>query len=202
MDHPMVKWTLNPGIGQRQWIHCEANAVLEDLRTGVRVRSKDQAGDRAEDSDRGEDDDDDDYNYDDYDDDNDDEEEEEEEGGGEGAEEEGGVIAAGAAIVAGLGLGVDETDSKVGEVPPFSDDETMENQNQNAEDTETGNQAKDEDNSVDGGEEVVQVVQDPVAPQRSYTCGRCFEGIDSDSTFYRCVGHSCRGAFTRQSWIF
>jgi hypothetical protein len=80
----------------------------------------------------------------------------------------------------------------------------LENMNQDAEETETGNQAKDEDDSVDGGEEVVQVVQDPVAPPRSYTCGRCSEGIDLDSTFYRCVGHSCRGAFIlkRQSSIF
>ena len=261
----MVKWTLTPRIGQRQWTDFEANAVLDELRIDV-LKSKNQIRDRAgsdsdEDGDHG-----------DYGDEEMGEVEEEEQGEG-GNEDEGGVIAAIAAIAAELGLDVDETDneaggvppfpdhetmenlnqdagetktsnqakykddgeeeeeeeergdeeeggviaagagvatklgfdvdeSKVREVSPFPDDETMENQNQNAEETETGNQAKDKDNSVDGGEGVVQVVQDPVAPQRSYTCGRCSEGIDLDSTFYRCVGHSCRGASTHQSWIF
>ena len=252
VDHPMVKWTLNPRMGQRQWIDCEANAVLEDLRTGVRVRSKEQDGDRTRGSDSSEDDDD----Y--YDGEGEGEEEgegENEEEGGNiaagaaiaaelgldidgtdteagavspfpdndtmeylnqdaeetatsneakdkdkedkgGNEEEGGVIAAGAAVATGLGLDVDETDRKVGEVPPFLDDETMENQNQNAEETEAGNQAKDKNNSVDGGE---AVVQGPVAPPRSFKCARCSDGIDLDSTFYRCIGHSCRGEFTCQS---
>ena len=75
----------------------------------------------------------------------------------------------------------------------------MENLDQDAEETETGDQAKDEDDAVDDGK---KAVRDPVAPPRSYTCGRCSEDIDLDSTFYRCVGHSCRGAFTRQCRIF
>ena len=287
----MVKWTLNPRIGQRQWTDFEANGVLEDLRT---------------------------VDGDDYDDYDDEEEEGEGEGenedeGGQGAiaagaavaaelgldldetnneegevfpfaddettenpneedqqegnEDEGSrrVIAAGAAVAGELGLDVDETDNEAGQVPPFPHDETMqilnqdaedtevgnqakdkeeqeegerggneeeegvvvggaaaaavlgldideaaseageppfphnettENQNQNAKETETGDQTKDEDDAVDGGE------GDPVAPQRSYTCGRCSEGIDPDSTFYRCVGHSCCGAFKPQSSIF
>ena len=71
-------------------------------------------------------------------------------------------------------------------MPPVLDDEHL---NQKAEETETGSQTKDKDDLVDG-EEKVQV-QDLVALPRSYTCGRCSEGIDLDSTFYRCVGHSC-----------
>jgi hypothetical protein len=156
----VVKWTLNPRDGQRQWTDLEANAVLEDLRTDTRV------GDYAGDSD-------------DDDDDND----------------------TGPAVAAKLGLIVHKTAGEGEKVPPLPHNETKENMNQDAEETETGNQAKDEDNSVNGGEEVVQVAQDPVAPQWSYTCGRCSEGIDLDSTFYRCVGHSCRGAFTPQSSI-
>jgi hypothetical protein len=254
MEHPVVKWTLSPRDGQRQWIHCEANSVLEVLRSDGHVGSKEQVGDRVGDSDSGEDEDDDDYNsvkegegkraiaawaaiaaelrldadktdnkagavspfpYDDtmkhmnqdaeetesskQAKDEGEEDEDEDEGGNE---EEGGVIAAGATVATELGLDVDETDSKAGEMPPFPDDETMGNHNQKAEETETGDQAKDEDNSVDSGEEIIQVAQDPVAPQRSYTCGRCSDDIDLDSTFYRCVGHSCRGTFARQSWIF
>ena len=61
-----------------------------------------------------------------------------------------------------------------------------------------GNKAKDEDDSVGdplpSGE--VEAVQDPVATPNPYTCGRCSEGIFLDSTFYRCVGHSCRGGLT------
>jgi hypothetical protein len=185
MDHPVVKWTLNPRIGQRQWTDFEANAVLEDLRTDLRVGTKDQVGDREGDSDEDNDDDDDD---------NDDEQEEEEN------EDEGGIIAAGAAVAAEFGLDIDDTDNEAGEVPPFPDDESMENLNQDAKETETSNQVKDEDDSVDqplsGGLEVVEVVQDPVATPSPYTCGRCSEGIVLDSTFYRCIGHSCRGALT------
>ena len=70
-------------------------------------------------------------------------------------------------------------------------DETMENLNQDA---ETGNQAKDRGDSINGGKKLQ--VQDPVTLQRSYTCGRCSGSIDLDSTFYRCVGHSCRGMLT------
>ena len=131
------------------------------------------------------------------------EEEEEEEGGNEEEEEEergdeeedeeereneegGGGIAA--------GFDVDEPDGAAGELPY---NKTMEHLNQDAEETETGKQAKDQD-SVDGGEEDILAV----ALQRSYTCGHCSEGIDLEFTFYRCVGHSCWGAFTRQSWIF
>ena len=160
MEHPVVKWTLNPRDGQRQWTDLEANAVLEDLLTDVRV------GDYAGDSDDDDDDDD-----------------------------------GPAAVAAKPELAVHKTANEAGKVLPFPHNETKENMNQDAEEMETSNQAKDEDNSVDGGEEVVQVVQDPVALQRSYTCGRCSEGIDPDSTFYRCVGHSCRGAFTPQSSI-
>jgi len=339
MDHLVVKWTLNPRIGQLQWTSFEANGVLEDLRTEVQVRPKDQVqGDRAGDSDSDEDDSYDSYDYDSYSEEDeggviaagadvapelgldidktsneagemppfpddetmpnrnkdaeemvtrkqpkdedeaeeegrdeeeeeeekgeneaegriiaagaaaaaeleldidetgneageiptfpddetmeiqnqdaeemvtgnqakDEEKEEEEEGAGneeEENEEAGGVIAAGADVAAELGF--DQVDgSKAGEVPLFPDDETMENQNQDAEKTETGNQAKDKDNSAGGGKQVVQVVQDPVAMPRSYTCGRCSKGIDLNSTFYRCVGHSCLGAFTPQYWIF
>ena len=57
--------------------------------------------------------------------------------------------------------------------------------NQDAEETETSNQANDEDDSVDDplpdGEEV-EVVQDLVATPSPYTCGCCSEGIDLDST--------------------
>ena len=176
----MVKWTLNPRIGQRQWTDFEANAVLKDLRTDVVARSKEQVGDRTEDG-----------SEDDNDDDDDEEEEEENEEGGN--EHEGGVIAAGAAVAAELGLDIDETGNEVGEAPSFPDDETMEILNQDAEETERDNQDKDEDDSVDGAEEVVQ---DPVIPPSPYTCGRCSKSIDLDSTFYRCVGHSCRGALT------
>ena len=59
------------------------------------------------------------------------------------------------------------------------------------EETETGNQAKDKDDSVNGGKKLQ--VQDPITLPRSYTCGRCSASIDLDSAFYRCVGHSCRG---------
>jgi len=176
MDHPVIKWTLNPRIGQRQWTDFEANAVLKDLRTDGLVRSKEQVGDRTGDSSE---------------DDNGDEEEEEEEEGEN--EDEGGVVAAGAAVAAELGLDIDGTGNEAGEAPSFPDDETMENLNQDAEKTESDNQAKDEDDSVDGGEEVIQ---DPVVPLSPYTCGRCSKGIDLNSTFYRCVGHSCRGALT------
>ena len=176
MDHPVIKWTLNPRIGQRQWTDFEANAVLKDLRTDVLVRSKEQVGDRTGDSSE--------------DDNGDDKEEEEEEGENE---DEGGVVAAGAAVAAELGLDIDGTGNEAGEAPSFPDDETIENLNQEAEETESDDQAKDEDDSVDGGEEVVQ---DPVVPLNPYTCGRCSEGIDLNSTFYRCVGHSCRGALT------
>ena len=89
-----------------------------------------------------------------------------------GNEEEGRAIAAGAAVAA---------------------DETMDNLNQDTE-TETGNQARSKGGSVDGRKKLQ--VRDPVALPRSYTCGRCFGSIDLDSTFYRCVGHSCRGALT------
>ena len=243
-------------MSQRQWIDCEANAVLENLRLDVRVRSKDQAGHRAENSDCGEDDGNgNNYNNYDYNDkgeveegegENEDEggpgviasgaavaselglnvdvtnneegevppfidddtmenpNEENEEDQKEGENEDGGsgrVIAAEAGVAPELGLDVDETDNEAGQVPPFPHDETVENLNQDAEETETGNQAKDEDVVVDGGEQVVQD-QDPVAPPRSYTCGRCSKGIDLDSMFYRCVGHSCHGTFMRQSWIF
>ena len=258
----MVKWALDPQGGQRQWMHLEAKAVLEDLLTNVQVGDAAGDGDDDDDDEReeeGQEEDDwgnedaggviaggtavstelgpgvdetdskagevppfpdneamenlnqdaeetetvnqakdeDKQKGEDEGEGRDEEEKEEEEGGDEG----GGVIAAGVAVATVLGPDVDETDRKAGEVPPFPDDETMENHNQKAEETETGNQAEDEDNFVDGGE-VVQVVQDPVTPQRSYTCGRCSEGIDLDSTFYRCVGHSCRGTFTCQSWIF
>jgi len=71
----------------------------------------------------------------------------------------------------------------------------MESLNQDAEETETGNQTKDKDDSVDGGK--MLQVQDPVVLPRSYTRGRCSASIQLDSTFYRCVGHSCRGALTR-----
>ena len=162
MEHPVVKWTLSPRDGQREWVDLEANAVLEDLQTNVRV------GGRTGDSDE--------------EDDHDDDDEEQKEGNQEeqgeedaGNQEDTGITDAWADVVAKLGLDVDET--------------------------ETGNQAKDEDHSVDG-EEVVRVTQDPVTPPRSYTCGRCSEGIELDSTFYRCVGHSCRGAFMPQSSIF
>jgi hypothetical protein len=43
--------------------------------------------------------------------------------------------------------------SEAGEVPPFPDDETMENMNQDAEETETSNQAKDKDDEEEGEEE-------------------------------------------------
>jgi hypothetical protein len=123
-------------------------------------------------------------------------EDEHEKGGDEELE---GVIAAGTVISAQLGLDTGETNSDAGEVPPFPHDQTV---NRDVQETETGDQAKDEDHAVDRGEEVVQVVQNPVAPPRSYTCGRCSEGIHLNSTFYICVGHSCRGTFARQSWIF
>jgi hypothetical protein len=62
----------------------------------------------------------------------------------------------------------------------------------------TGNPANDEDASVGhplpDGEEVIEVVQDPAGTPSPYTCGRCSEGIDLDSTFYSCVENSCRGA--------
>ena len=35
IGHPVVKWTLDPRDGQREWTDLEANAVLEELRTGV-----------------------------------------------------------------------------------------------------------------------------------------------------------------------
>jgi len=243
MDHPVVKWTLEPQGGQRQWTHLEAQAVLEDLRTNVRVG--DAAGDRDVDDDGGGDDvkkggkeegvvaagaavaaelgldiyetdseagkvppfpdDETMENL------NEDAEEtepgnqakdEDEEGEEGGDGEQGGVIAAGAVVAAQLGLDVGETNNDAGEVHPSPHDETMENLNQDAEETETGDQAKDESEAVDGGEEVVQLVQDPVALPSPYTCGRCSEDIHLESTFYRCVGHSCRGAFTPQSWIF
>ena len=134
--------------------------------------------------------------------------EEEQEGGNEteeheagGSEEEGGGIAAGAALAAEFGFDGDETHSEAGEVPSFSDDETMAHLNHDAQETEPGNQAKDED-PVDGRgreEGILVVVQYPVDPPRSYTCGRCSKGIDLDSTFYRCVGHSCCGTFMRRS---
>jgi len=153
----VVKWTLNPRGGQRQWTTLEAIAALEDLRTDVRV------GDRAGDSDEGDDDD---------------------------------------VVTDELGLDVDETASNARGVPAFPHDQTMENVNQDAEQTETSDQAKHEGDAVNGGEEVVQVVQDPVAPPSPYICGRCSKGIDLDSTFYCCVGHSCWGAFTHQPWTF
>jgi len=162
MEHPLLKWTLNSQSGQRQWMECEAKAVLEDLRTDVQVG--DRAGDSDEDNDYNYDDDHD-YDYIDH-----EVEDEAEEGGNE---EEGRAIAAGAAAAA---------------------DETMENLNQDAEETDTGNQAKEKGDSVDGGKKLQ--VQDLVALPRSYTCGRCSGSIDLDSTFYRCVGHSCRGALT------
>jgi hypothetical protein len=115
-----------------------------------------------------------------------------------GSEEEGGGTVAGAALASEFGLDGDETHSEAGEVPPFSGDETMAYLNHDAQETEPGNQAKDED-PVDGREEVILVVvQHPVDPPRSYTCGRCSKGIDLDSTFYRCVGHLCCGTFMRQ----
>jgi len=116
----------------------------------------------------------------------------------EGSEEDEGDIAAGAAVAAGFGLDGDETQSEAGELPPFSGDETMAHMNHDAQETEPGNQAKRED-PIDSREEAILVVQYPMDPPRSYTCGRCSKGIDLDSTFYRCVGHSCRGTFMRQS---
>ena len=261
MEHPVVKWTLSPRDGQRQWVHLEANAVLEHLRPDVRV------GDRARDSDEDEEEEEEKKKKEEQQ--RNQEEEEEKEGGDQedarviaarapvaaklaldvdepdrevrevppflheenmenlnqdaeetvtgnqskdedqqeeeeagGNEEKGGVIVVRAAVAPELGLDLDETDNKTGEVPPFPPDETIENLNQDAEETETGNEAKDEDDAVDGGKEVVQIVQDPVAPPRSYTCGHCSEGIDLDSTFYICVGHSCRGTFRPQSSVF
>jgi hypothetical protein len=55
MDHPVVKWTLEPRSGQRQWTGLEAKAVLEDLRTNVRL------GDPVGDGDVDDDDNDDDF---------------------------------------------------------------------------------------------------------------------------------------------
>jgi hypothetical protein len=149
MDHPLVKWTLNPQNGQRKWTNIEATVLLEDLRTDVRLVDRARCGDKDNDGDG--------------DDDEKGEEEEKEKKGNQEEEEEerrnqedGAVIAAGAAVAA-----------------------------------VAGNQAKEEDAAAADREEVVQVVQDPVA------CGRCFNGIDLNSAFYRCVGHSCRGVSTR-----
>jgi hypothetical protein len=206
MDHPVVKWTLDPHNGQRQWTNLEANAVLEDLRNfGVWVGSKYHVWDQAWDSDEDDDNSDEEQEQEqggsedeggtsDDDDDDHDEEQEEEQGEQEeqeqgGDEDEGEIIAAGAAVATELGLDIDD---EAGEVPPFLGDETMEHLNQDARETEPSNQAEDEDDSVDDplpdGEEVV------VPSPHAVTCGLCSEGIVLDSTFYRCVGHSCRGA--------
>ena len=189
MEHAVVKWTLNPWPGQRQWVESEAEAVLEDLRTNVwvyddgqEVETKEEGGDKEVEGEEG----------------NEEEEEKEKDEEEQENEEEEGDIAAGSAE---FRFDVDETDGAAGE-PPFPDGEIMERPNEDAEETETGNQAKHEGDAVDGGEDAVQVVQDPVASQRSYTCGRCSEGVDPDSTFYRCVGHSCRGGFKPRSSIF
>ena len=180
MDHPVVKWTLNPRTGQRRWTESEADVVLKDLRTNVRVYDVVQQVEKKEGGGNKE------VN-------------EEEAEMNEGEEERGGVVAAVFGVAAGLVFGVDETNSKAWEVPPFPDDEILEYTNEDTEETETGYQAKEAQDSIDDGEKVILVV---VASPRSYTCGRCSKGIDLDSTFYRCVGHSCRGAFTPQSWIF
>jgi hypothetical protein len=219
MDHAVVRWTLNPWPGQRQWVESEAEAVLEDLRTNVWVyddggeagevppfpddetmENMNQDPEETEASNQAKDEDDEEEGEEEGEGVNEEEEEQEEEEQEEEEqenEEEGGDIAAAAAE---FRFDVDETDGAAGELP-IQDYEIMEYPNEDAEETETGDKAKGEDNSVDGGEEVVQV-QDSVAPPRSYTCGRCSEGIDLDSTFYRCIGHSCRGAFTPQSSIF
>ena len=168
-----MKWTLDSWPGQRQWMESEANVVLEDLRTNAwvyddvrQVEKKEKGGDE--------------------------EVVKEEAGRNEGEEEErGGVAAAVFDAAAGLVFGFDEADEV-----PFLDDKITEDPNEDAEETETCNQAKAQD-SVDGGEKVI------LASSRPYTCGRCSKSIDLDSTFYRCVGHSCWGAFmARQSWIF
>ncbi|KIM37236.1 hypothetical protein M413DRAFT_448725 [Hebeloma cylindrosporum] len=208
VGHPMVKWTLDPRIGMRQWMELEANMVLECLRTKMRVNSQhqngDQLGDRSDDDDNDENDNEDDDN-DNEDDDNDNEGDDEENEG----EDDVGVIAAGAAVAAELG---DETGDEIGnggedhgeeeEIFPDGEDfgigidEAMENPIQDADETDTSaNQPKHEDltDPLPGGA-VVEVVQDPLATPSPYMCGRCSESIDWDHTFYRCIGHSCRGA--------
>jgi len=179
-----------------------ANGVLDELRAGLRAgvggASSDAGGDSEEDDD---DDEEDDVEVD-----VDDETE--------------GDIAAGATFAAELGLDLhgDEADDKVssaGDAPPFPNDEdadvepnavehpdqAAETPNQEAEEMETGSQPKpkDEDDPIENslpGEEVVEVPA-PIATPSPYTCGRCSESIGWDSTFYRCVGHACRGAYLR-----
>ena len=56
-------------------------------------------------------------------------------------------------------------------------------------DTDEDDDDGDEQEEEEGGNE-----EEGRAMPRSYTCGRCSGSIDLDSTFYRCVGHSCRGA--------
>jgi len=31
--------------------------------------------------------------------------------------------------------------------------------------------------------------------RKERTCGRCSDSISFDSTYYKCLGHLCRGAF-------
>ena len=177
MDHPVVKWTLNPKTGHRRWTESEADVVLEDLRTNVWVYDDAQEVEKKEDG----------WN----------EGVDKEQAGRNEEEREarGGVVAAVFGVAPGLVFGGDEANSEAEEVPPLPDGEIMQHPNEDAE-TNTGNQATAQDFG-DSAAKVILIVARP----RSYTCGRCSEGIDLDSTFYRCVGHLCRGAFKRQSWI-
>jgi len=174
MDHPMVKWTLNPRIGQRQWTDFEANLVLEELHTpasGVR-----DEGEIEIDSDGEEEDEDD-------------------------------ILAAGAAAVAKLGLDLDEIDIDEGigaeEDQKFglNGDEKhneavdAENPKETNIDNSTGSQQKVEDASNEEvGEDLEGSSDGDSTTSSRFTCSRCATSIKLETTFYRCVGHSCRGA--------
>ncbi|KIM47178.1 hypothetical protein M413DRAFT_270777 [Hebeloma cylindrosporum] len=170
----MVKWTLNPRIGQRQWTDFEARMVLENLRTNNML---DQTGDISEDDDEEKE-----YDY---------------------YEDKEGIIAA---VAAELGLdfgdetGSDEACSDYEDLGVGTEN-PMEIAHQDVEKTTIRNQAKHEGDPVDDAPPsgaIVQVFQDPVAKTSPYTCGLCYECIDWDSTFYKCVGHSCHDFFSCQ----
>jgi hypothetical protein len=196
-DHPMVKWTLNPRIGQRQWTDLEANLALEELRTN--------SGDEDEDED------DDSNGEGDYDDSNGEEEDDDLDD----------ILAAGAAVAAELGLDDDEIDisediggeeDRAADVPDDNQAAEVNGDENHNDAVDTGNQdpEKPDDHTTGNQHEVEEKAKEEVgddlkgppdegsvmstATSSQFTCDRCAAPISLEATFYRCVGHSCRGA--------
>jgi len=182
VDHPMVKWTLSPRIGQRQWTDFEANLVLETLRTSAAgIRDKDEIENDSESD------------------------------GEEEDEDEDDILATAAAVVAELGLDLDEIDidQSIGaeEDQKFGDEnhKIVNADDRDPEETDidksTGNHQEVGDASNEEVEEDLEGStsnEDSLTSSR-FTCSHCEESISLETTFYQCVGHSCRDFFICES---